>query len=322
VETLDVPFVIPMLRTDLHAAVSVGAAVEVQAIGHMLDHRWTTCPTEFQPQCRSRFVIDRLLPADALLDDAQLRPWAIPADFPKDQPSEPIDVLRSIVGGVSVVSIGNADANGVRSIEPLVDEVNNEQGAWVIRALVGGDATPTVRTFLVGHIGWWTVFEVSEAAVIDRTPPLEGAPTPVPSDEPARTFPPAGSIVVFLPKDGGFEPSKIRAALVDLSGRVTGVRAPRPNEPRLIANAGGGRGALLPDPAVPDRYQLVWSGGICDKDMIVTIDATFSKVVVDSPLPGDCDSIAQEHRLVLDIDGAVSPPAVEVRYAETSAGAS
>jgi hypothetical protein len=45
-------------------------------------------------------------------------------------------------------------------------------------------------------------------------------------------------------------------------------------------------------------------------------------VVVDSPLPGDCDSIAQEHRLVLDIDGAVSPPAVEVRYAETSAGAS
>ena len=56
--------------------------------------------------------------------------------------------------------------------------------------------------------------------------------------------------------------------------------------------------------------------------MVVTIDATFSKVVVETPMPSDCDTPAQEHRLVVDVDGAVDPPTVEVRYTETSAGAS
>ena len=67
---------------------------------------------------------------------------------------------------------------------------------------------------------------MTEEGLVDRTPPVEGAPTAAPSDDPHRTFPPAGSIVVSLAKDGGFELPKFRAALVDLSGRVTAVRAP------------------------------------------------------------------------------------------------
>ena len=45
------------------------------------------------------------------------------------------------------------------------------------------------------------------------------------SGTPFETFPPVDSTVVFLPKDGGFELPKARAALIDLSGRVTAVRA-------------------------------------------------------------------------------------------------
>jgi hypothetical protein len=44
--------------------------------------------------------------------------------------------------------------------------------------------------------------------------------------------------------------------------------------------------------------------------------------VVSNPVIGDCDTIGNEYRLILDIDGPVGVPVVEVRYADTSAGAS
>lgn len=455
------PHIVPILRADAHRQVDIsqGVAVEVQAIGHLLDHRWTTCPAELQDDCKARFVIDRLVPAGQPLDGDLPSPWAIPADFPTEQSEEPVEVLSSVVGGLTVVSIGNADATGVRSIEPLVEEINEGQGAWVIRALVGGDPTPVARTFLVGHIGWWTIFEVTEEGLVDRTQRVEGAPTAMPTDDPGvswppkgvldvpmpelptgrdptagvvdrtgllvearaagesdpgrpvrglqqgemaivqaapdsviaywdgtlcddrlvltlhghgpgeppnrielrgesanrcrlalvrygmvlrfsqavdaaaiqswdrvgtrfEAFPPVDATVVFLAKDGGFELPKVRAALVDLSGRVTGVRAPRPDEPRLIDRGGGRSAFLIPDPTVPDRYQLVWTGGRCDGDTVVTIDDELRTVMVEATQVGGCDAIGVERRLIIDVDGAIDPAAVEVRYTETRAGAS
>jgi hypothetical protein len=457
-----VPHVEPILLTDGHRDVDIPpeGIVEVRAIGHLLDHRWTTCPEVVQAECKSRFVIDRVIPVDQPPSDNLPSPWAIPADFPTAQPDEPVEVLSSIVGGLTVVSIGNADANGVRSIEPLVEEINEGQGAWVIRALVGGDPTPVARTFLVGHIGWYTLFEVTESGLVDRTPPAEVTPSSVPIRDPLRAWPPEGvldvpmpagntgrapkagvvdrtgllvdtrapsesdppmpvlvdqetgslvtvqaapdavvvywsgslcddrfvltlygehpsealdhlelrgergsvcrlarvghgiylrfskpvdargitvidhvgrpyeafppvhSTVVSLPKaGGGFEFPKVRAALVDLSGRITAVRLPRPDEPRP-KDRRAGPGAIVPDPTVAGRYHLMWNGGICTQDIVITIDATLSNVLVSNPVTGECDTIGNEYRLILDIDGPVGVPAVEVRYADTSAGAS
>jgi hypothetical protein len=432
----------------VHAAlrIDLGAALEVQVVGHMADHRWTTCPADDQKACQARFVVDRLLPADATLDDFLPEPWAIPPYRSVDGASEAVEILSGVVGGVSVVSIGNADANGVRSIEPLVEEINNEEGAWVIRALVAGDSVPVARTFLVGHIGHWTVFEVTESRVVDRIsqpvsswppngvrvvpmPALDSGVAPragvvdrtgllvearaadetdpgrgsadlqpgemaivqaatdtiiawwggslcddrfvltaygerigLPPDRlelrgesaggcqlalvyrgivlrfsglvdaasidgwdrvgtPFETFPPVDSTVVALPKPGGFDLPRVRAALVDLSGRITSARLPRADEPRP-ATTWDGQGALVPDPSVAGRYQLIWNGGVCTPDIVVTIDAALSNVVVSNPVPGNCDTVGNEYRLVLDIDGPLDPPAVEVRHTLTSAGAS
>lgn len=315
-----IPVIVPLLGLDANVGVSTlpGTSIKVLAIGHLLDHRWATCLERDKAECKSRFVIDRVIAADQPIADDQPDPWAIPSDHSRDGAENAVEVLRSVLDGITVVSIGVADAGPLRSIEPSVEDINNGEGAWVIRALVAGDAQPIARTFLVGHIGWWTLFEVTDAGVVDRTPPVEGAPTAAPDG----SFPPAGSIVVFLAKDGGFELPKFRAALVDRSGRVTAVRAPRPDEPRLIDHVGQGPAFLMPDPAVPDRYQLVWTGGMCDGDTVITIDDELRAISVEATQDGGCDAIGVERRLVIDVDGPVDPTAVEVRYTETSAGAS
>jgi hypothetical protein len=141
---------------------------------------------------------------------------------------------------------------------------------------------------------------------------------------PYETFPPVHATVVSLPNDGGFALPKVRAALVDLSGRIKTVRLPRPTEIPPADGVGSG-GVLVPDPSVAGRYQLAWVSGQCAPDITITINAALSRVVVTNTLPPDppnCDTIAQVYRLILDIDGPLDPPTVEVRHAETSAGAS
>ena len=456
-----VPHVVPMLGADAHSAVTMlpGTAVEVLAVGHLGDHRSATCAIQVRDECKRRFVIDRVVPAGEPLDDEVPTPWASPSDHSLDGAGDAIEVLRSELGGITVVSIGVADAEPLRAIEPSVGDINNGEGAYVIRALVGGDPAPDARTFLVGHIGWYTIFEVTEEGLVDRTPPAEGVPTAVPPENPGVSWPPEGvldvpmpegdtgltpkagvvdrtslllearsvqggdpprpnrdlqagemavvqagpdtvvahwdgtlcddqfvltvygdrqgeppsqlelrgesadrcrlalvhygivlrfnqpidataidgwdrvgmryeafppvhSIVVSLPTDaGGFDVPKVRAALVDLSGRITSVRLPRPDEPRPDARRDG-PGSIVPDPTVAGRYHLMWNGGICTPDIVITVDATLSHVLVSNPVIGDCDTIGNEYRLILDIDGPAGVPVVEVRYTETSAGAS
>jgi len=179
-----VPFVVPLLRVDAHNEVEIplGGAVEVLAVGHLRDHRWTTCPADAQAECKSRFVIDRVVTADQPLGDDLPTPWASPKDMPVSGSSEAVEVLSSVVGGVTIVSIGVADPDALRSIEWHTRAKADLQTQWVIRALVGGDAEPVARTFLVGDEGNPTVLEVTESGLVDllaESAPRSEPPTDV-----------------------------------------------------------------------------------------------------------------------------------------------
>ena len=176
-----VPHVFPMLRVDAHNAATIapGVALEVLALGHQLDHRWTTCPEAQQADCKARFVIDRVVAADQPLTDDLPNPWSSPDGLPVTGPSEAVEVLSSVVGGVTVVSIGVADPDALRSIEWHTRAKPDLQTSWVIRALIGGDAEPIARTFLVGDEGYPTVFEVTETGIVD----LIGQPASAPPTE-------------------------------------------------------------------------------------------------------------------------------------------
>ncbi len=195
-----VPHVIPMLRVDAHTAATIapGGALEVLALGHQLDHRWTTCPEAQQAECKARFVIDRVVAADQPLTDDLPDPWSSPDGLPVTGPSEAVEVLSSVVGGVTVVSIGVADPDALRSIEWHTRAKPDLQTSWVIRALIGGDAEPIARTFLVGDEGHATVFEVTETGLVDligqpaSAPPTEVLGLPVISVEEAIAIRDAG----------------------------------------------------------------------------------------------------------------------------------
>ena len=83
----------------------------------------------------------------------------------------------------------------------------------MIRALVGGDAEPVARTFLVGHIGWWTVSEVTESGVVDligqppSAPPTEVLGLPVITVEEAIAIRDAGRDDREIAVRGWFPPS-------------------------------------------------------------------------------------------------------------------
>jgi hypothetical protein len=210
-----VPHVFPMLRVDAHTAATIapGDALEVLALGHQLDHRWTTCPEAQQADCKARFVIDRVVAADQPLTDDLPDPWSSPDGLPVTAPPEAVEVLSSVVGGVTVVSIGVADPDALRSIEWHTRAKPDLHSSWVIRALIGGDAEPIARTFLVGDEGHPTVFEVTETGIVDligqpvSTPPTEVFGLPVISVEEAIAIRDAGRDDREIAVRGWFPPS-------------------------------------------------------------------------------------------------------------------
>jgi hypothetical protein len=137
-----------------------------------------------------------------------------------------------------------------------------------------------------------------------------------------EAFPPVDAAVITLPKDAGFIPPRHQAAIIDLSGRVTAARAERADDPRPRDPTGTRAAYLIADPAVSGRYHLVWRGGVCESETVVTITRDFRSVDLTTPMPGNCDTVAQEYRVILDVDGRLDPPAIEVRHTLTTAGAS
>ena len=242
-----VPHVFPMLRVDAHTAATVapGGALEVLALGHQLDHRWTTCPEAQQADCKARFVMIRWsLPANH--SGRPSDPWASPDGLPVTGPSDAVQVLSSVVGGVTVVSIGVADPDALRSIEWHTRAKPDLQTSWVIRALIGGDAEPIARTFLVGDEGHATVLEVTETGPVDligqpaSAPPTEVLGLPVISVEEAIAIRDPGRDDREIAVRGWFPPRRA-------------VRCPRAPESSAFLESDCQRRVLRPD----ERYAEV-----------------------------------------------------------------
>lgn len=142
-----VPFVVPMLREDLNRDAAAGP--EVIAIGHQSDHRWTSCPPPEQTACRGRFVIDRLLAAGDLPDDALPEPWYL-GTAPAPGAGERIArALTDALGELTVVSIGVARRDMLASIEPAAIDLEVVQDVWVVRALTASAGPAVARTFVL-----------------------------------------------------------------------------------------------------------------------------------------------------------------------------
>lgn len=147
-----VPFIIPMLRFDAQIDTNPlpGQVVEVLAVGHLLDHRWPSCPPGTAQECRGRFVIDRVVPADHEIAEIPER-WLRDAD-PRAVPTDVVSTIESVVGDVEVVSIGVLPSESITSIEPEAGLLGMRYGTdllWVVRALTTGPSASEAATYLL-----------------------------------------------------------------------------------------------------------------------------------------------------------------------------
>jgi hypothetical protein len=184
------PSVAVIIGPDANVDVPVtwGTPLEVFAIGHLDDGRWPTCPTTTQLACRREFVVDRIVAAEGSGDELP-EPWRHPSDSASDPATDPdlvIHRLESRVGEITILSLGFADSEVLREIEPFlrerdrVDASFKLQPLWIVRGLVAVGPDPTVsRTFLVtdGPVNdaAISIWEVGEGRV---APVRESAATP------------------------------------------------------------------------------------------------------------------------------------------------
>lgn len=305
--------IVPIVGPDAHIDARVfDGPIEVMAVGHQRDHRWTTCPTEQQAACQARFVIDRLLPIDAIAD-APLAPWSI-VDGDSDHTMQltPDDVaarVEAVVGPARVISIGSVSPSRAREIEPGVfrDPANTDpvyrtyvmRPYWIVRALTD-DSAGSLRTFLVldaeeapGQSGVAEITETSVVALLDHV---------------VRRF------IVELALGTSISPESSSVTVTDKSGHLLAASAPDQADVRVVGAASGGRSVwLVGDTAIPGRAYVGWEGGMCDRPAL-TIDAAATRIDVGhDPAPGGCRMALISRVVQLDFDD----PAVVDRLASS-----
>lgn len=316
--TTDGPSVALIIGPDANVEVAITwhAPVEVVAIGHLDDHRWPTCPPAEQAACRRQFVVDRIVPVGASVEEIP-DPWRIPGSAARDPAADRSDVIRrlvALVGDITVVSIGYVDGDVLREIEPAVGDYLNADALfvyrplWVIRSLVAAGPNPAVaRTFLVPDFtldkGTVTIWEASESGVAQM--PLPGAAVP---------WPPDGATIVELTSQVGAGRPPARVAVVDRSGWLTSVREVRSSDPPFPAGDQG-NAVLTTDSA--GQVRLLWIGGVCDGDMVVTIGESVRGITIDGGERPGCDAMGVGRELVLRFSEPIEADTVEIFYTWT-----
>jgi hypothetical protein len=204
-----------------------------------------------------------------------------------------------------ILSILTVDGpRGLAAIEPSLAEgqqgLINHPVLWVVRVL---ESEHRMVTYIVID-GTDAIYEMNpegEAIQVGGTPPPTSSPVP---------WPPAGAIVIALTSQVGAGAAPVRVAVVDESGRLTGVTEKGAVDSGTAPVIDGP--AAYPEPDRPGRVHLAWIGGICDSQITVTVDSDVRSITFDMGPHVPCDAVGIGRELVLDFSGSVDVPAIEV----------
>ena len=284
--------------------------LDVVFVGHFDDRRAALCPEAEVDACRDRFVVDAVAsvagfpqprtvvrevrPVGAVQGSSEADIEAIVANEAPDSP-----ILSMVV---------TDGAEGLATREPSL--TGGQQGlvtrplVWVVRVL----ESERVVTYIVVD-GTDAIYEMTPEGQAVQVGGSAGGPVPTPGP-----WPPEGAVIVPLTSEVGAGEPPVQAAVVDRSGRLVNVTEKGTIDPNTLSFEG--RLAAYAEPGIPGRVHLAWVGGICDSRVTVTVAEDLGSITFDmGPQPANCDTIGVGRQLVLDFEGTVDVPGIELRDA-------
>jgi hypothetical protein len=198
-------------------------------------------------------------------------------------------------------------AAGLPTIEPSL--ADGQQGltarpvVWVVRVL----ESDRVVTYIVVD-GTDAIYEMTQEGAAVKVGGTIVEPVASPG-----TWPPEGAVVVPLTSPVGAGDPPVQVAVIDTSGRLVNATEKGAIDPSTVSS--DGRFGAYAEPGTPGRVHLEWIGGICDSQITVTVAPDLSSITFDMGPQPDCDTIGVDRELVLDFDGSVDVPGIELRDA-------
>ena len=279
---------------------------DVVFVGHFDDRRAALCPEAEVDACRDRFVVDAV---------ARVRGAAPPLSvvgLATTSTESTLADIEAIVGNEApqspILSMVVVDpSTDLATIEPSLTYTGEglliRSTLWVVRVL----ESDRIVTYIV-HDGTDVIFEMTPDNRAVQVGGSTGEPVATPGP-----WPPEGAVVIPLtsPVGPNFPPAQV--AVVDESGRLVSVIEKGSVSYTLMPF--DGRFGAYAEPGMPGRVHLEWIGGICDSHITVTVAADLSTITYDMGPQPDCDTIGVGRELVLDFDGSVDVPGIELRDA-------
>lgn len=302
-------------------AVRPAEPAEIVVVGHFDDRRSRRCPADVEQSCRDTFAVDRV---DAV--DGKPQPLSHLVMIQDGEPQSTLDEVLSAfaeaVPDAVVLSVVTADRANIVAIEPTLGDdqdaqddglVVAERNQWVLRTLEAGRPQTYVVTDGKGEV--WRMD-------IDGNLFRVGGPiaTPTPTEGP---WPPPNTVTRFpLTSRVGTGLPPVEVAILDPTGAVGAAREVRDDDPVVERpDRSDGRTWVTGQPGDPRGIRLGWTGSLCDRHVIVTVDSLDS-ILIDGGLHPSCRMAAIERELVLTFREPVDASVVDVSYIETRTGAS
>jgi hypothetical protein len=282
--------------------------VDVVFVGHFDDRRADQCPEAEQSACRDRFVVDSVaLVAGRPQPRSEMREVRQAGMVTGSSMADIEAIVANEAPDSPILSMLITDgAEGLARIEPSL--ASGQQGlidrpvVWVVRVL----ESERMITYIIVD-GTDAIYEMTQEGHAVPVGGSTGEPVPTPGP-----WPPVGATVIALTSPVGAGEPPVEVAVVDESGRLTGVAEKGTVD--ASTHYFDGRFGAFEEPGKPGRVHLQWVGGICDSRTTVTVAADLGSITFDmGPQPANCDSIGVGRELVLDFDGTVDVSAIELR---------
>jgi hypothetical protein len=275
---------------------------DVVFVGHFDDRRAALCPEVQRVACLDRFVVDAV---------------AVVGGVPQQRSEMHTGIGSSTVVDIEAIIANEAPESPILSmvvtqypedlafIEPSLADgqkgLIDQPKLWIVRVLESERAV----TYIVVD-GTDTIYEMTqegEAVLVGGT---QAGPVATPAP-----FPPDNSVVIALTSPVGAGEPPVEVAVIDKSGRLVDVSEKGAVDPSTMSF--DGRFGAYAEPGTPGRVHLTWVGGICDRYIAITVAADLGSITFDMGPQPDCDSIGVGRELVLDFDGSVDVPAIELK---------